>query len=213
MSTIHTEASVAASEVEPSASDVYDYSESIKDNDEKLDEGLRAPIPHDDDLDTSLLSDNELEAFVKHQSKHYGGKQTTIPPNLLNIFQRLSGYSKWDQSMYNKSQIKPIKNPSKQSEQAVSKLGINGIHGTDITSIQHASTISQLPQIQQSPLQHEMSYSEDPTANLTSTQLNLEQSPFASVQRQSICIIHFFFTIQNAKFRNIYSLKIIMNDI
>ena len=44
MSTIHTEASVAASEVEPSASGVYDYSESINDNEEKLDEGLRASV-------------------------------------------------------------------------------------------------------------------------------------------------------------------------
>eukprot|EP01083_Nonionella_stella_P027816 76611_1 len=113
MSTILTEAerSVAASEVEPSApSGVnYDYSESINDNDEKLDEGLRAPIPiHDETLqDTSLLSDNELEAFVK--TKQYAGKGSSISPNLNSIFERLSGYSKWSSNIYEQLQTKPPK--------------------------------------------------------------------------------------------------------
>ena len=137
MSTIHTEASVAASELEPSASGVYDYSESIIENDEKLDEGLRAPIPiHDDDLDTSLLSDNELEAFYK-SAKHFAGKTSTIPPNLQQIFSRLSGYHKWDPTIYKQLQTKTA--PTTQDKR---------------------TTLNNLPQINQG-LQHEISYTEE----------------------------------------------------
>eukprot|EP01084_Bolivina_argentea_P126517 224003_1 len=158
MSTIHTEASVAASEVEPSASNVYDYSESINDNDEKLDEGLRAPIPmHDDayDLDTSLLSDNELEAFVK--TKHYGGKSSSIPSNLVNIFQRCTGYNKWTSSLYKQSQHKHVSSSNKNKT-----LAVNPNQSTPQSHHYKTSLFSTLPQIQSSDnndqLQQEESY-------------------------------------------------------
>eukprot|EP00484_Ammonia_sp_Unknown_P029122 CAMPEP_0197025302 /NCGR_PEP_ID=MMETSP1384-20130603/5680_1 /TAXON_ID=29189 /ORGANISM="Ammonia sp." /LENGTH=553 /DNA_ID=CAMNT_0042453819 /DNA_START=29 /DNA_END=1690 /DNA_ORIENTATION=+ len=157
MSTIHTEASVAASEVEPSASGVYDYSESINDNDEKLDEGLRAPIPiHDDayDLDTSLLSDNELEAFVKSKT-HYAGKQATIPPNLQHTFTRLSGYNKWDPQIYQDNQVK--------LQQSDKQKAVNFIHPT-IASVSGLGPSTQL--------QQDMSYSEMDPSNQP------EPSPF-----------------------------------
>lgn len=165
MSTIHTEASVAASEVEPSASGVYDYSESINDNDEKLDEGLRAPIPiHDDDLDTSLLSDNELEAFVK--TKQHTGKSGSIPGNLQYIYQRLSGHSKWDHKLYAQSQP-PSSAQSKKS------------HDVSAVSIARADTVSFDPNTIHREQSTEQSYSEMDTNQLPPNQP--EPSPFASV--------------------------------
>eukprot|EP01084_Bolivina_argentea_P126518 224004_1 len=188
MSTIHTEASVAASEVEPSASNVYDYSESINDNDEKLDEGLRAPIPmHDDayDLDTSLLSDNELEAFVK--TKHYGGKSSSIPSNLVNIFQRCTGYNKWTSSLYKQSQHKHVSSSNKNKT-----LAVNPNQSTPQSHHYKTSLFSTLPQIQSSDnndqLQQEESYVDESTIIQTQNSLNQsptlnqpEQSPFASI--------------------------------
>lgn len=183
MSTIHTEASVAASEVEPSATDIYDYSESIvNDNDDKLDEGLRAPIPiHDDDLDTSLLSDNELEAFVK--TKQYTGKAGSIPGNLLYIYQRLSGNSKWDPKLYkqtqtpstaqlNHSQSKQVRNHHHVSEVSIPRAVTNSYDPSAIHIAREQST--------------EQSYSEMETNGINQLPPHPpEPTPFASV-----CTVH-----------------------
>jgi len=161
MSTIHTEASVAASEVEPSASGVYDYSESINDeHDEKLDEGLRAPIPiHDDDLDTSLLSDNELEAFVK--TKNHSGRAGSVPANLQYIYQRLTGHSQWSPKLYKQSQPPP----------AVKKIVSGHDVAIDLKSI-HSGHIHR----EQST---EQSFSELDANQMAQSQP--ESSPFASM--------------------------------